>query len=132
MRRLTMLAFSLIFGCLVFASVASAQLNSQVVRESDNGTTITVSKGTQIDLLLDENTMVVQEWKFNQVTGNAVSFKSEDHVEGDAVRPDGTFVAIYEGVFHADNAGTSTIMLTSTPSTGSQPTPIFKVTIIVK
>lgn len=132
MRTFAKLALGTLFACLLFIGTASAQLNSQVVRETDNGQTITVTKGTQIDLLLDENTASAVSWGFKQVTGDSVTFYSEDHLDGDAVRPDGTFSAVYEGVFSADQEGSSTIEVSPLDENGNVSGSTFTVTIVVK
>jgi hypothetical protein len=47
------------------------------------------------------------------------------------VRPDGTFAAVYEGVFHAAHTGKSTIQVVGLDATG-KPASTFTLTVIVQ
>lgn len=132
MRTFAKIALGMLFACLFFVTAAFAQFNHQVVRESDRGQTITVTQGTQIDLLLDENTSVATSWGLKQVSGDSVTFYTEDHLDGDAIRPDGTFSDIYEGVFQTEKVGTSVIEINGLDENFNPNGYTFTVTIVVK
>jgi predicted secreted protein len=136
MQTITKLAAALLFAATLSVTGANAHgfmargTTSHAVMASDDGTVITVNQGEKVDVLLDENTPKADTWAFKAVTGNAVTFSSEEHVEGDMVRADGSFAAVYEGVFNAKQSGTSSVEIVSKDTNGNPTT--FKITIVVQ
>ena len=115
----------------IVPGTAAAQVDSRVIRADQNGQTVAITAGTQVDILLEENTGSCSTWALKQLTGTALTLKSEDHLDGDETRADGTIVSVYEGVFQAEIPGMSTLEITCTTADGLPSDRLF-VTVIVR
>jgi hypothetical protein len=113
------------------ACMPANALDTAVIREADEGKTITAQVGQQVEIILDASTKTCAIWNVSKITGTSLKFESEDVFDGDAVRPDGTWLAAYDAVFQAQGIGATTVEVACTNDAGDT-ADTFSVTVVVK
>jgi hypothetical protein len=114
-----------------FATEAGAW-ESTLVDSGKNGAVVTVPAGRQVNVNLEETTKTCDTWSMTKQTGKSLKLQGEDHLDGDAVRPDGTFLSAYDATFYAiGGLGTSKLEFSCKPLNGAK-TQTFSMTVKVE